>query len=173
MAETAAHTLYLIRHAIAGERGDEWPDDTKRPLTHSGAARMRQVVKGLVALGVDVDHILTSPLVRAVQTAELVAAGLKKKRAIEMDEIAALSPGGSPAQVAAALGSFDAHRTLVLVGHEPDLGELAAWLISARVPLPFKKGGVCRIDVSDLPPGREGQLVWLATPKMLRALANG
>jgi phosphohistidine phosphatase SixA len=61
---------------------------------------------------------------------------------------------------------------VALVGHEPGLGELAAWLIGARNPLTFRKGGVCRIDVPDQTAGRNGQLVWFATPKMLRALAK-
>jgi phosphohistidine phosphatase len=165
-------SLYLIRHAIAAERGDDWPDDTKRPLTHSGAARMRQVVKGLVALEIEIELVLTSPLLRAVQTAEIVAAGLNKKKPLEIQRLPALAPGGSPVQVAAALEPFDKYGALALVGHEPDLGELAAWLISARAPLPFKKGGVCRIDVDDLPPGRDGRLIWFATPKMLRSIEN-
>lgn len=172
MADEPAHTLYLIRHAVAAERSDEWPDDTKRPLTHGGTARMRQAVRGLAELDLNLAVILTSPLVRAVQTAEVVAEGLGRKRPVEIEKVGALAPGNSPAQVAAALGNFAKHASLALVGHEPDLGELAAWLISARAPLPFKKGGVCRIDVSDLPPGRDGQLVWFATPKMLRALAQ-
>ena len=68
-------SLYLVRHAIAFERGQDWPDDTKRPLTHKGAARMREVVDGLLALGVELDLVITSPLVRAKQTADLVIAG--------------------------------------------------------------------------------------------------
>jgi phosphohistidine phosphatase len=59
--------LYLIRHAIAEERGDKWPDDAKRPLTLEGTARMRKAAKGLVRLGVKFDVVLTSPLVRARQ----------------------------------------------------------------------------------------------------------
>jgi phosphohistidine phosphatase SixA len=56
---------------------------------------------------------------------------------------------------------------MALVGHEPDLGLLAAWLLGARQPLPFKKGGVARIDVASWPPQRNGQLRWLASPKIL------
>ena len=60
--------------------------------------------------------------------------------------------------------------SLALVGHEPDLGELAAWLIGAKEPLPFRKGGICLIEAPVLPPGRNCALVWFATPKMLRAM---
>lgn len=163
-------TLYLVRHAIAEERGDDWPDDTKRPLTHEGAARMRKAVAGLRDLDLKIDVVYTSPLVRAVETAELLVSGLKPTPVLR--PLPALVPGGAPGKVAEAV-SFDRDvRTLALVGHEPSLGELAAWLLSARAPLPFRKGGVCRIDFPDQPPGRNGQLVWFATPKMLRALAH-
>jgi phosphohistidine phosphatase len=166
MADT--RTLYIIRHAIAAERGDAWPDDARRPLTHEGAARMRQVVKGLVELGVDIDLVLTSPLVRAVETAEIVSRGLKSKPRVV--RVPALAPGGAPVRVAEALASHSTPRALALVGHEPELGELAGWLIGTRTPLAFKKGGVARIDVAEWPPAGKGQLLWMATPRMLRCL---
>ena len=162
--------LYLVRHAIAAERGAEWPDDMKRPLTHKGIARMREVVQGLAALDIEIEVVLTSPLVRAKQTAELLAEGLKPTPTIV--GIPSLAPGGTPAQVAEDLGKQQKRQSIALVGHEPDLGELAAWLIGARAPVLFKKGGVARIDVSSLPPTRPGQLQWLATPRMLRALSK-
>ena len=162
-------SLYLVRHAIAAERGPKWPDDAKRPLTHKGAARMRQVVRGLRALGVEIDLVLTSPLVRARQTADLLVEGLGSAPAL--DVAPALAPEETPPAVAAALARHATANRIALVGHEPALGLLAAWLIGAREPIAFRKGGVCRIDVPALPPGRNGQLVWLATPKMLRALA--
>ena len=163
------HSLFLVRHAIAMERGDQWPDDTARPLTHGGAARMRRIVQGLAALGVEIDFVLTSPLMRAVQTADILVRGWSPRP--ELAIVPALGPGGAPAKVAEALAPYSKAAGIALVGHEPDLGELAAWLTGARRPMPFKKGGVCRIDVPALPPGRQGALIWLATPKMLRALA--
>jgi phosphohistidine phosphatase len=168
-AEATGVALYLVRHAIAAERGPKWPDDTKRPLTHKGAARMRQVVRGLRALGVEVDLVLTSPLVRARQTADILVEGLGSAPTLEVTP--ALAPEESPSAVAAALGRHASASRIALVGHEPGLGLLAAWLIGAREPFVFKKGGVCRIDVPTLPPGRNGALVWHAAPKMLRALA--
>ncbi len=162
--------LYLVRHAIAAERGDAWPDDTKRPLTSKGVARMREVARGLVALGVEIEVVLTSPLVRAKQTTDILVEVLKPMPAVVVT--AALAPGGLPAQVAEELGKLQKRGSIALVGHEPGLGELAAWLIGARTPVTFKKGGVCRIDAPGLPPTRPSQLVWLATPRMLRSLAG-
>src|SRR5262245_29406443 len=123
-------SLYLVRHAIAAERGDKWPDDSKRPLTHKGIARMRFGIRGLDALGVDIDLVMTSPLLRAVQTAEIVVRGLRSNPT--MIKTAALAPGGSPSGVAEALASHSKSRGIAVVGHEPELGELAAWFISAR-----------------------------------------
>jgi len=167
---TAGGTLYLVRHAIAEERGDAWPDDAKRPLTHEGAAKMRRAVLGLREFDLNIDVVYTSPLVRAIETAELLVSGLKPTPVLR--PLPALVPGGSPAKVAEGVTfDRDAH-TFALVGHEPSLGELAAWFIGARAPLPFRKGGVCRIDFTDQPANRNGQLIWFATPKMLRALAH-
>ncbi len=163
---TGHHKLYLVRHAIAAERGDAWPDDAKRPLTSKGSSRMREVARGLRDLHVGIDVILTSPLVRARQTAEILANGLRPAPAVSV--VPALAPGVTPAQAIAALPAFRKMRRIALVGHEPGLGELAAWLIGAQSPLPFKKGGVCRIDIGATPAPGQGQLIWMATPGMLR-----
>ena len=160
--------IYLVRHGIAAERGKEWPDDSKRPLTHKGIARMREVAAGLKDLGVAFDLILTSPLVRARQTADLLHQGLGGSTPLE--ETTLLAPGGARADLLELLRSRKKSDRVALVGHEPDLGQLAAFLIGARAPLVFKKGGVCRIDFEKFPPVPPGQLVWFALPKMLRAL---
>ena len=167
---SAGGTLYLVRHAIAAERGDDWPDDTKRPLTHEGAAKMRKVVTGFRQLDPQIELVYTSPLVRAIETAELLVAGLKPTPVLR--PLPALAPGGQPAKVAEGLAFDREGKALAVVGHEPGLGELAAWLIGARAALPFRKGGVCRIDFADRPAARGGTLIWFATPKMLRALAR-
>lgn len=162
--------LHLVRHAVAAARGPEFPDDRVRPLTPEGIARWRRAVGGLKAIGLDLDLVLTSPLLRARQTADLLAAGLPGKPAVE--EIAALAPGGTAAALAQAIAKHGRrHRRLALVGHEPDLGELAARLLGARGAVEFKKGSVCRIDVDVATPGGPGVLRWFLTPRMLRRLA--
>lgn len=161
-------SVYLVRHAIAFDRGTDWPDDTKRPLTHKGAARMREVVDGLSEMGVTIDVVVTSPLVRAKQTADLIIAGWAAPPALVVS--ASLAPSADPAAIAGVLSQHTQADGIALVGHEPGLGELGAWLIGARHPLVFKKGGVGRIDVPSIPLQGSGELVWMATPKMLRAL---
>jgi len=160
--------LYLIRHGIAEDRGEDWPDDSKRPLTSEGLAKLRKEARGLVALSVTFDHIITSPLVRTRQTADALAEVLKGKPPIATSD--ALAPAGTPAAVIQEIGRHARKPRIALVGHEPNLGELAAQLIGAKAPLEFKKGGICRIDFDVLPPNGAGALRWFVTPKMLRSL---
>jgi phosphohistidine phosphatase len=162
--------LYLIRHGPAAQRGDQWPDDAKRPLTAKGLARMRKEAAALDRLGVSFDQILTSPLVRTKQTAAAMAEGLGGKPTVVV--VDALAPDGTPAQVVDELGKHSRSRRLALVGHEPGIGELAARLLAVRGPVEFKKGAICRIDVEILPPTKPGRLRWFATPRMLRQMAK-
>ena len=162
------YELYFVRHGLAAERGDEWPDDTKRPLTDEGMSRMRKAVRGLARLGVAVEVVLTSPLVRARQTAEIVAGGLDPRPSLV--NVDSLAPDGTYAAVLADLEKHGRKTRIALVGHEPMMGELAARLIGSRHSIEFKKGGVCRIDVEDLPPAGPGDLRWMLTPKILRLL---
>lgn len=162
--------LYLVRHAIAAERGDEWPDDSKRPLTERGIARFKEVVEGLAELDVAIDEVFTSPLIRAKQTADVLAAGITGKPSVKL--LDALAPGHTAAQVMSQLAKAAKRRRIALVGHEPDLGELSAHLLGAQRSIPFKKGGVCRIDVESLTSRRAGSLIWFATPKMLRLIGE-
>jgi phosphohistidine phosphatase len=162
--------LYVVRHAIAAERGPDWPDDDLRPLTEKGIARFKEGVAGLAWLDVALDEIFSSPLVRAKQTADLLAAGIAGKPAVKL--LPALAPGIGPADVMTQLSRAAKRRRIAVVGHEPGLGELAAHLIGAPRPLPFRKGSVCRVDLQGLTGKRPGSLVWFATPKMLRHLGR-
>lgn len=161
--------LYLIRHGLAAERSKEWPDDAKRPLTPAGISKLRKEAHALESIEVAFDQILSSPLVRARQTAD-VFADMKNKPPVATAD--ALSPAGSPQAVTQELSKHLRKGRIALVGHEPSLGELAAYLIGAHAPLEFKKGGVCRIDF-DVPPAKaEGMLRWFVTPRILRKLAS-
>jgi phosphohistidine phosphatase len=160
--------LYLIRHGLAEERGDAWPDDSKRPLSTKGVARLRRTLAALSTLGVTFDQVLTSPFVRTRQTAEILAQAGKAP----IVSTSALAPGGTAAHTIEELGRYGTRKRIALIGHEPDIGELAARLLGVRAPLEFKKGGICRIDVETLPPARGGHLRWFATPKLLRAIGR-
>jgi len=161
------YEIYLIRHGIAEERGDAWPDDAKRPLTSEGKSALKKIARGLARRGVGFDVILTSPFVRARQTAEAIAAELESRPPLVSVE--SLTPSGSFVGVLADLEKHAKKPRIALVGHEPSIGELAARLAGMRRPLEFKKGAICRIDLKTLPPAGPGALRWFAPPKLLRA----
>jgi len=165
--------LYLIRHAVAALRGPDYPDDAERPLTPEGVERWRRSAAGLREIGVAVDVVLTSPLARARETAEILAATLKPKPRLTVAE--ALAPGRKPAEALALIAKYAAAprgaSRLALVGHEPDLGELAARLLGAKGQVEFKKGAVCRLDLDRAMPAGPATLRWFLPPRVLRGLA--
>lgn len=161
--------LYLIRHGVAAERGLAWPDDAKRPLTEEGIGRMKKAAKGLKRLDVRLDVVVSSPLVRARQTAEVVAGVFDEMPPLVFTT--ALAPGGRYSDLLADLQTQVRRTRIALVGHEPDLGRLAARLAGSRRAFEFKKGAVCRIDVDALPPARSGTLRWFLPPSILRRIS--
>lgn len=164
-------SLYIIRHGLAEARGEAYPDDSLRPLTADGIRRLKEIGQGLRALDVQFDAIVTSPFVRTRQTAEVLARAVAGRPPITNEP--ALAAGASPQAVLAVLAKHAGRRRIALVGHAPDVGELAARLIGARSGLEFKKGAVCCIAVDALPPARAGALQWFLPPRMLRQLARG
>jgi phosphohistidine phosphatase len=132
---------------------------------------MERQVEGLAALGVQVDAILTSPLVRTRQTADILLHGLRGRP--EVIDWEPLEPERRPKDVLAALKAYREYTSLALVGHEPGIGDLAAALIAARHPIGFKKGAVALIETPLLPPAAgSGELSWFLTPRILRRVAK-
>ena len=166
----ASHLLYLVRHGLAAEQGPEFPNDDDRPLTSDGIERLRVQVLGLRELDVRIDRVLTSPLLRAAQTAEILAAGIGCEAPLVT--VDALRPGGRYDALLAALARLGSDRSVALVGHMPSIGEMAARLIGAKEPLAFKKGATCCIETDALPPSAAGQLRWFVPPRALRALGH-
>ncbi len=162
------YRLYIVRHAIAEERGDKFPDDSLRPLSGKGIERFQKVARGLRALDVSIDRILTSPLVRARQTADILAQEVDGRPNVV--EVRALVPDATFEDLSAALEACRGLSSIALVGHEPSIGKFAARLVGVRAALEFKKGAICRVDVDTLPPAGPGRLRWFAWPKMLAPL---
>ncbi len=161
--------LYLIRHAIAVE---EYEDDSQRPLTDKGKKKMRQIAKGLRALGVEFDLILSSPYVRASETAEVLADVFKMKKEVKFSDN--LIPMGDPNLLIAEMNEKYTTGSVALVGHEPLLTALIGLLISDNpdVDITLKKGGVCRLSTDDLHHVHKATMDWLLTPGILVGISD-
>jgi len=165
--------IILVRHAIAEDRlvfGAQHSNDDLRPLTKKGKRRMQQGGLGLRKLEPEVDYILSSPLTRAVETADILA---KIYPQASTAITRALAPGASREQLAGQLQSLPRESTVALVGHEPDLSELIAWLCTGSnfSFLRFKKGAACLLECIGQPGAASAEMQWAVTPRQLRALA--
>jgi phosphohistidine phosphatase len=163
--------LVLIRHALAEDRDSfaaSGRDDDERPLTDTGRRRMKANARGLRGLVPRLSLLASSPLARAWQTAEIVAAEFQ---AMPIERIDALRPGRHPRDLIRWLARQPAEATVAVVGHEPDLGKLALWCLTgtAAPAVEFKKGGAALITFDRKPVAGGGRLRWLVTPSQLRA----
>ena len=164
--------IYIMRHGIATMRGaDRSIDDSERTLTPRGRSKCKQIGKGLARLGVTLDWIVTSPLVRASETAQIMAESLGAE--IPMDFCEALRPGEPPEKLLRFLKQQSQRKRILVVGHEPDLSILAGRLIGAdrNAGLAFKKGGCCLVLCDQLSLKMPGRLLWWMTPRVLCALS--
>ena len=154
--------LYFLRHGIAADVGPEGSGDAGRPLTAEGIKKMKEQTRGLRRLGVRPDIVLTSPLVRARQTAEIV------RHALGLDSrvVDALAPGCDMARLRDLLGEYRSAQCVMVVGHEPDFSDLIGALTGGSRVL-LKKGGLARVDLETIAEG-SGTLVWLLPPLALR-----
>jgi phosphohistidine phosphatase len=156
-------SLYLLRHGQAGSRADWHGDDAQRPLTVEGKQRMGREAAAIKKLGVPLDLIFCSPLIRAYQTAEIVAKAMNASERLTADE--RLEPGFGPKQLAAILGEHRKAQGLMLVGHEPDFSETISQVIGGS-RIAMKKGALAYVQMED-PASLQGVLVWLIPPKVL------
>lgn len=165
--------LYLLRHAIAAERDvTGGGTDAERPLTRRGERKMRRIAHGLRALGLKFDVVLSSPYLRARQTADILVAVFGGPPPVLVD---ALAPGGSGQALVDEIRRQQADGdNVVLVGHQPDLSELASVFCTGGLglDLTLRKGGICRLAVSELQYGRCASLEWVLTPGQMVRLAE-
>lgn len=161
-------TLYVLRHAIAEDASPDGHDGSRR-LTPAGRRKMRGAMRGLRAMGVEPEVILTSPLVRAVETARIVVEGLRD--APEPRTVDALTPDVPPEETAKALRLFARHQRVMIVGHEPNLSGLLALLLTGTgggAAIELKKGGCAAVDVTTFESPGGAVLRWLLPPRALR-----
>lgn len=162
--------LLVVRHGVAMDR-DEFAQtgesDDLRPLTDEGKSGMKSIAKGLRAEVEDLDVLATSPLVRARETADIIADAY----GIDVPEIArSLMPGASFDEFEKWCSGLGEKKVVAVVGHEPHLSTLVTWLLTggkeSRIRL--KKGGACLLEFESQPERDSGTLNWLFTPRQLK-----
>ena len=164
--------LLVVRHANALDAA-EWarahPDDAGRPLTPEGKKKMKRVAATLRDLVPDIQQLATSPLTRAVQTAEILAAAYD---GLDPVVVPVLAPAQSAADVTRWLAGERRHETVAIVGHEPGLSRVVSWLLagSERSFVEIKKGAAVLLAFPDAVDAAAATLQWALTPSQLRGL---
>ena len=161
--------ICFFRHGIAVEYDDpSVASDAERPLTAEGIRKTHSAARGLSRLDVNFDMILTSPWVRAAQTAAILSEVLLLPAPQELAELAG---NRTPTDLIRALAGHHGKRTL-LVGHEPLMSSSVRHILGGEWSLDLKKSGACLVFVDALPPRRPGTLLWLATSRQLRLIGK-
>lgn len=153
--------VYFLRHGPAVARGDWTRDDAERPLTDQGVARMERIAATLAGLDLGLGAIVSSPLVRAARTADIVA----RKLNVDRSEDARLAPGFSADVLCDVLGEYPGVGAIMLVGHEPDLGGTIGALVGGG-RITCRKGGLALVNLPNAR-SRAGELAWLVPPRIL------
>jgi len=160
--------LYILRHGIAVEHGAAgYENDDERPLTSKGERKVWMIADAMKTLKISFDVILSSPLVRARETAEIVARALKAKKRLELTDT--LAPQESAKGLIEYLNDQRAVDEILLVGHEPFLSRLISLLIcgNSKASVRLKKGALCKLSTQNLHHGQCATLEWLLTPKQM------
>jgi phosphohistidine phosphatase len=167
--------VYIIRHALAEEAGDPQYEDHQRPLTKKGRDKMKKIAQGLWELEIQLDLILSSPTVRTMETAKILAKRLdvKKDRLLATEH---LEPTGYAGYlIDEIMEKYSGVERIAIVGHEPYLSHLISMLVSGgeNVSMTLKKGGVCRLSVDTFLYGKCANLDWLLSPAQLVEIGEG
>jgi phosphohistidine phosphatase len=164
--------LYVLRHGIAAEPGAPgYEKDSDRPLIPRGERQLRQIAAAMKKMDLRFDLILSSPFLRARQTAAIIVESLTLKKQPGFSD--ALTPDGNPKALIRQLNELmPVPENILLVGHEPCLGKLIALLAAGNTSLEidFKKGGLCKLEAEYLLYGRCAKLVWLLTPRQMELM---
>jgi phosphohistidine phosphatase len=164
--------LYFLRHARACQRSPKFKPDGNRPLTRDGEKKMREVARGMRKLGLSFDLILTSPYLRALRTAEILAEVYHSKKIFVSHHLVSEA---DPRDVIREINdNFSALENILIVGHEPYLSGLISVLLSGGggLQIDFKKAGLCHLTAENLRFARCARLAWLLTPRQLARLGK-
>lgn len=161
--------VFLLRHGLAVDRSKPgFKKDADRPLTPKGKQRLWRVAEAMEEMELEFDAILTSPFVRAMETADIIAEAYELRNKLIPTEH--LTPNGNPKLLLEELAQLEpAPRNLLLVGHEPYLGQLIGLLVAGNTNaiIDLKKGSLCKLEIETLKCGRCATLAWLLTPKQM------
>lgn len=161
--------LFILRHGKAEQRSSTIKSDSNRKLTEEGKKEIEDIANAFLSLKIKFDYVISSPLKRAKQTAEII---LKKYKDISLIEWNELKPESKKDSLFEKLSSFKINSAILLVGHEPFLSSMIGEIISGdngcRVVL--KKGGLAKINLSSFKPKISGELLWLITPKQIKKM---
>ena len=161
--------LYILRHAAALPHGTPGYPTDDRPLTEEGIEKFIQCAEGINIITGGFDEIISSPMVRALHTAKILAEHTSYKKEIIITEH--LMPGSPQRSLFKLLNQFKHSEKVCITGHEPHLGFIASKLIGIdNSVVELKKGAMCRIDINKFPPDNTGKLIWLMQPKQLMLL---
>ncbi len=165
--------LFLLRHGQAHPASPKWRPDSKRPLTREGEEAMLDIARGMQALGLTFNVILSSPYARALRTAEILAEVYETPKLIETSHLAV--EADAKEIIDEINENFSGAEAIVLVGHEPFLSGLISTLLSggAGLGIVLKKAGLCKLSAERLVLGQCARLHWLMTPKQLARLGKG
>jgi phosphohistidine phosphatase len=163
--------VVVVRHGIAEvpSTGNDCKPDAERALTRRGIRKMRKGARGMAVMLPALEAIASSPLTRAMETAEIISKAFKNS---PITPLVSLAPGKPPGPVVDWLRQQPRGATVALVGHEPDVGQLVTWLLTGlrQSVIPMKKGGACLLEFSqEVKPGR-AKLTWALRPGQLRRL---
>jgi len=160
--------LYILRHAIAGDRESFDGPDSERPLTKEGAKKMERIAKELKKLNLKFDVILSSPFLRAKETAEIMAQEFHRENVLKFSPH--LKVGGDPAALVREINTgYKKFHSILLVGHEPYLSGFISMIISGKkdLSITMKKGGICKLSAASLHYGKCATMEWLMAPAQI------
>lgn len=158
--------IYLVRHAIAESHASS---DSERSLTEDGFAQAAMVAEAIKKLNIKLDMVATSPYLRACQTAE----AFTKVFGCDLEKLGELAPGVNMDSLFKKLQVYETLNEIMLVGHEPDMGEITSTLVHGErmFRMPYKKSQVCCVRDCEVPPVMPGVLSWLITPQIIQSLS--
>ena len=161
--------LCLLRHGLAVDRSKPgYKKDADRPLTPKGKQRLWRVAEAMEEMELDFDAIITSPFLRATQTADIIAEALELRKKLSITEH--LTPNGNPKLLLEHINQIKpAARDVLIVGHEPYLSQLIGLLVAGNTNalIDLKKGALCKLEIETLRCGRCATLAWLLSPKQM------